>query len=138
MNPEEITAGADRPYWAGLQAGRALLPKCASCEKWHWPAVFRCPECGSWEHVWEEVALSGKVYSWTRTFHPFAGAEAFPPPFVSLVVELDSAGGIRLIGTLEGGDGDIAIDDPVSGTIGTIPFSGDDYPALFWSKGAVG
>ena len=133
MTPEQLTSGADQTYWAALQAGRVQLPRCKGCDKWHWPAVWRCGECGSWEHEWIDVRLEGSVYSWTRTAHAFAGAEAFNVPFISVLVALDDAAGTRLLGTIEGADTDVRIGARVSGRIGEISAGGNRIPALFWS-----
>src|SRR3546814_3931465 len=69
------TVGADGPYWQALAEGRLELPRCEGCNRWHWPAVFRCGECGSWDHRWHTVATEGTIFSWTRTWHPFDGSE---------------------------------------------------------------
>jgi uncharacterized OB-fold protein len=133
MTPEQLTSGADQTYWAALQEGHVQLPRCKGCNQWHWPAVWRCGDCGSWEHEWVDVRLEGSVYSWTRTAHPFAGTEAFTVPFVSVVVALDDAAGARLLGTIEGADADVRIGARVSGRIGEISAGGNSIPALFWS-----
>lgn len=133
MISDQLSSGADQPYWAGLLEGRVQLPRCVGCGKWHWPAVWRCGECGSLEHVWHEVALEGKIYTWTRTWHYFEGTEAFDLPFVSVIVELPEAGGIRLIGTMQSSDNDVSIGMPVTGSIRRISAEGREIPALVWS-----
>lgn len=133
MTPDQLTSGADQPYWAGLLERRVQLPRCVGCGKWHWPAVWRCGECGGFDHVWNEVALHGQVYSWTRTHHFFEGTESFDLPFVSVVVELPDAGGIRLIGTMKSSDDGVSIGMPVKGEIGHVHAGGKDIPALVWS-----
>ena len=124
--------GADGPYWSALAEGDLALPRCAGCGRWHWPAVWRCGECGGWEHRWVRTPMNGRVYSWTRTWHRFAGAEVLGQPFVTVVVELPLASGLRLTGVLEG-DGDaVAIGRAVSGTPGATPFDGLDIPTIRW------
>ena len=71
--PRIVSAGADQPYWDGLAQGRLVMPHCAGCGHWHWPAVWRCGECGSWDQVWAPLDPAGAIYTWTRTWHPFPG-----------------------------------------------------------------
>lgn len=123
--------GAEGQYWAALNEGRLELPQCEGCDRWHWPAVWRCGDCGSWDHAWHEQPLTGTVFTWTRTWHPFGGTEAFEKPFVTLIVALDTVP-IRLTGVLEGEEGGIAIGAPVTGRIGATAFAGSQIPALRW------
>jgi hypothetical protein len=58
--------GADGPYWDGLAEGRFRLSRCAWCSRWLWPAHYRGGGCGSWDIAWEDVALHGNLYTWTR------------------------------------------------------------------------
>jgi uncharacterized OB-fold protein len=127
-----LASGAEAEYWDGLLAGELRLQRCAACKSWHWPAVFRCAGCGSWDHVWEPVSLAGKVYSWTRSWHPFGGLEAIDKPFVIAVVQLDTGGQARLVGIMDD-PGEVHIGLPVTGTITTTAFAGEDVPAIRWS-----
>jgi uncharacterized protein len=124
--------GAEGRYWDALLEGRLELPRCKGCGAWHWPAVWRCGGCGSWEHEWLEQPLAGTVFSYTRTHHRFAGSEAFVLPFVSALVELESAA-VRLIGVLEGGESGLRIGARVTGRIDRTPFGEASIPALRWS-----
>lgn len=127
------TSGADGPFFEGLQQGDLRLPACAGCGAWHWPAVFRCPECGAWDHVWQTAEPSGHIYSWTRTWHPFAGAEAFKPPYVSLVVELNHPSRARLMGVLKDTDTEFSIGSEVRGQAVMSGPPEHQVPALVWS-----
>lgn len=128
-----LTSGADRAYFEGLAEGEVRLQVCSGCGKHHWPAVFHCPRCGSWDHSWTSVSPAGVIYSWTRTWHSFAGAEAFKPPFVSLVVSMDEVPSVRLLGVLEGDEQKLAIGAPVTGRAHKITVNGTVIPALAWS-----
>lgn len=127
-----LAIGAEAEYWDGLFAGELRLQRCGKCRKWHWPAVFRCADCGSWDHVWEAVSLHGTIYSWTRTWHPFGGLEALDKPFVIAVVQLNGGGGARLAGIMNDA-GDVRIGQSVQGSISSTPFAGGDIPAIRWS-----
>jgi uncharacterized protein len=123
--------GADARYWQALSQGHLELPRCHGCGRWHWPAVFRCGACGSWDQVWHEVPLAGTVFSWTRSWHPFAGTEGIGHPYVSVVVELQSAG-CRLLGLLEGAEESLRIGSAVRGHIGETPIGDRHIPGLRW------
>jgi len=123
---------ADAEYWTALHDGGLKLPKCGGCGRWQWPAVSRCGECGSWDSDWHEVAAEGTIYSWARTHHPFAGTEHVEKPYVSVLVELADAGGIRLLGLLDATVATPAIGDAVSATIGTYRYLDREIPSLVW------
>lgn len=127
--------GADERYWQALSEGRLELPRCASCGHWHWPAPFRCSACGGWDFEWIPTEMAGAIYSWTRTWHPFDGAESLGSPFVSVAVELPQAGGIRLLGILEE-DAAPTIGRRVAGRVGSSHVYGRDIPALRWKIAA--
>lgn len=122
---------ADAEYWAGLRDGVVKLPRCGGCGVWQWPAVSRCGECGSWDSEWHEVAAEGTIYTWARTHHPFAGTEQVERPYVSVLVELADAGGIRLLGTLDA-DAAPQIGDAVTARVSSFPYAGRDIPSLVW------
>ena len=76
--------------------------------------------------------MAGAVYSWTRTWHPFGGTEGIGVPFVTVVVELPQAGGLRLTGVLEGESADLKIGAPVHGAVGETLFNGLQIPTIRW------
>lgn len=132
MDAHTLAVGAEAPYWQGLNDGRLVLPRCKGCGRWHWPAVFHCPACGSWEMAWEDVEPRGAIYSWTRNWHRFGGLEALDIPFITATVALPQAGGIRLMGLVEPGDAEIAIGMAVAGQFSTTRCFGSDIPAIHW------
>jgi uncharacterized protein len=124
--------GAEGPYWDALAEGRLVLPRCAGCGKWHWPAVWRCGECGGWEQEWVEQAFAGTIFAWTRTHHRFGGTEAIPLPYVTALVELDGSG-VRLQGFLEGDEAAVRIGANVKGRADRITFNDAPVPMIRWS-----
>jgi uncharacterized protein len=130
----QLATGAEEPFWQALLEGRLSLQKCAGCKEWHWPAVWRCSDCGSWEHVWEEVPMRGEIYTWTRTWHPFGGLDALERPFVTLVVALEGGGGARLMGILEGAAEGVAIGQKVVGRVAETEYDGRAVPAIRWMR----
>jgi uncharacterized OB-fold protein len=128
--------GADGPYWAALSAGRLELPRCSGCGRWHWPAPFRCPDCGSQALEWVAREPAGLIYSWTRTWHRFDGVERFPIPFVSVLVEVPDAGGIRLLGRFDDAAVAPAIGKPVRGSPFSSEVFGRTIPTWYWQAEA--
>jgi uncharacterized protein len=128
--------GEDAPYWDGLAAGKLMLPRCAGCKDWRWPAGHRCAKCGTTGMDWVEQPMTATVFSWTRTWHRFALTESFDLPFVSIIAELDG-NNIRLMGRLEGLDtADPAIGEPIAGRIGATRVGTRDIPTIIWSRAA--
>lgn len=123
--------GAEGRYWEALREGRLELPCCAQCGHWHWPAVFRCGECGSWDQEWHEQPLAGTVFAWTRTHQNFGNTDGIEKPFVSVLVTLDTVP-IRLLGIVEGNSANVAIGMRASGRISTTEFSGSQIPSIRW------
>jgi uncharacterized OB-fold protein len=76
--------------------------------------------------------MTGTIFTWTRTWHPFGGTEHIARPFVPVVVTLDGAP-VRLIGLLEQTDADVKIGLPVDGAPATTRIGDDDIPSIRWS-----
>jgi len=129
--------GADGEYWAALAQGQLKMQRCDGCSRWNWPAVWRCGECGSWAHSWHALAPRGRIFSWTRTWHDFGAPPGLAIPYVSVVVELDDAGGTRLLGTLDTTAGEPAIGLPVTARLHRDTFEGDALLAWRWSASPV-
>lgn len=124
--------GAEEPYWDALAAGHLVLQQCRGCGKWNWPAVWRCGDCGSWEHDWVEQRLAGTIFSWTRTHHRFGGTEGFNLPYVTALVTLDAVP-VRLQGIVEGDETTLRIGAPVVGRISSTAFEDAQIPSIRWS-----
>jgi len=117
----------DAPYWAGLRAGELRIQCCAACGTWIWAPRGICPECHSFDLAWRAVEPVGTVFSWTRTWQPFAPWMPGHVPFTNVVVELPAAGDRRLVGVLLDGDrADLRPGLPVVGVIEP------DVPVLRW------
>ena len=76
--------------------------------------------------------MTGTIFTWTRTWHPFGGAEAIGVPFVSVVVSLDDAP-VRLTGLLADVDADVRIGMAVEGSASRTRVGEDDIPAIRWN-----
>lgn len=124
--------GAEGRYWDALAEGRLELPRCKGCGKWHWPAVWRCGECGAWEHEWFEQKMAGTIFTWTRTHHRFGGTEGIKLPYVTALVELADVP-IRLQGLIEGDEQNLKIGAQVTGRVDYTDFGAARIPSLRWT-----
>jgi uncharacterized protein len=127
--------GADDRFWESLEDGEFRLPRCADCATWMWPAHFRCAACGSWEQVWEQVEMRGRVYSWTRTHQVYDRTKerAAELPYVVVVAELPAADGARVVGMLAGPDERVRCGAAVRGHIEPPAEASKGYATVRWS-----
>ena len=65
----------------------------------HVPRAY-CHTCGSWEGSWRKVAGTGTLHSWTVADHQVH--PAYPVPYTIVLVDLDDAPGVRLLGHIPG------------------------------------
>ena len=102
--PEPVTEAdkLDLPYWQGTRAGKLMVQRCGKCQTWQWGPEWLCHQCHSFDMKWVEVVGKGKIYSWTRLWHPVHPALKGHQPYIAVVVELPAAGKIRMLGNLLG------------------------------------
>jgi hypothetical protein len=88
----------DQFFWDGVDAGRLLLQRCATCGEVRHPPRPMCPACHSLE--WEpfEAAGTGTVLSYVIPRHPVP--PGFLDPYVVVLVELTE--GARLVSSFAG------------------------------------
>ena len=94
--------GRDAPFWHGTRKEELRIQRCKNCGEFQWLPEWICHHCHSFDLTFEQVAPTGTIYSWERVWHPPLPELAPYCPFVVLVVELDDAPGIRLVGNLVG------------------------------------
>ncbi len=126
--------GADEPFWLALERGELAVPRCSGCARWTWPAHFRCGDCGSWEFSWDRIEPVGRVYTWTRN-HAVSDVikeRREDVPFVTMLIELPHAGGIRIPGVLEGSEAGLAIGAPLEGRIRAADEKSKGYVTMVW------
>ena len=123
---------ADDEFWRGLERGEFLLPRCAGCGAWTWPAHFRCGKCGSWEFAWTSIEPKGTLFAWTRAWYPFVQARAEQIPYVTIMAEIDGSDGARVMGVLKGSEDGLEIGARVRGEIDPPTPEARGYPAIRW------
>ncbi|AKK26884.1 Zn-ribbon domain-containing OB-fold protein [Mycobacterium sp. EPa45] len=124
--------GLDTPHWEELRDGRLVLQQCAVCARWIWAPRPICPDCHSFELDWHEVDPVGTIYSWTRTWQPFAREATGHLPYVVVLVELPAADRRRVVGILTHADGvQPTIGAAVRGQIEPPP-DDEHWPLIRW------
>ena len=100
------------PFWAAIEEGRIVLPRCSECGSWQWyPDEAGC-DCPGATLRWEEVAPTGTVYTATRVERAFLPGGQGDVPFTVAFVELDGVDGVRLVTNLAE-DAEVGIGDRV-------------------------
>jgi hypothetical protein len=105
---DEISAS----FWAAIEEGRIVLPRCSNCGRWQWYPDEAGTDCPDASLVWEDVATTGTVHTATRVERAFLPGGQADVPYVVAFVELDGVEGVRLVTNLAE-DADIGIGDRV-------------------------
>ena len=105
LPPKPVADRDTQPYWDGVAARRLLVPRCSSCGDWIWQPRPLCPRCHAPDPTWKQVSGEARVVSWTALHPPVLPVWADSVPFVILLVELDDAPGVRMLGQLVDDDG---------------------------------
>ena len=90
------------PYWKGLCNGRLTVQHCRHCGTWQFAPEWICHACHAFDPDWEDIAPTGRIFSWERVWHPAHAALKQHGPYLVVLVELPHAGNIRMIGNLLG------------------------------------
>ncbi|CAN5489250.1 hypothetical protein BH09PSE5_BH09PSE5_33820 [soil metagenome] len=125
--------GLSAPHWNGLKEGRLNLQRCRACSTWQWGPEWICHKCHSFDVGWQDVEPQGRIYSWTRVWHPTHSALNKRGAYIVVVVELPEAGGVRVVGNLLGdAQQPVEIDTRVSGVFEKHPNTEPAYALLHW------
>ncbi|WP_172937894.1 OB-fold domain-containing protein [Rhodococcus sp. MS16] len=132
VTPRPLPDGFDLPHHEGLRDHRLVLPHCGACGMWTWPPDVICWNCHTFKLEWTETKPEGRIYSWTRVWHPARPELAVDAPYLIVLVELPHASGVRLIGNLLGpGEQEVKCGMPVTGV---FEDSADgEYTLLQWT-----
>ena len=104
-----------QPFWEATAGHKLVVARCTHCGSFRMPPTPFCPKCQSQSIDWPTLSGRGTVYSYTvveRAILP--GMEAHLP-YVPAVIELEGAGGARLISNVVDVEvGAISVGMPVS------------------------
>jgi len=87
---------------AWFTSGALALQECAACHGLQHPPEEICHECGSMEFVARTVLPTGTVYSYTIVHHAVHPALEASVPYAVVLVALDEAPEVRIVGNLLG------------------------------------
>ena len=87
-------------FFAAAAEGRLVYRSCLDCGRANHPPVSHCPHCGSANTTWKTAAGTGKLHAWTTVTHQVH--PDYPVPYTVVVVTLDDAPGVRLVGRIDG------------------------------------
>ena len=100
LPPKPVADRDTQPFWDAVSDHRLVVPRCRACTTWIWQPRPLCPRCHAPDPEWVELDGDGRVVSWTALHPPVLSVWAEQVPFVVLLVELDAAPGVRMIGQL--------------------------------------
>lgn len=98
--PMSDEPGVDGDFWRACAEKRLVVQKCGKCGTLrHGPDVI-CFKCHSFDYEWKPVSGKGKVWSYINCVYPAHPALKDHGPYNVVLVELDDADGIRMVGNL--------------------------------------
>lgn len=92
-------------FFAGIRERRLAFPCCASCSRFHWYPMPRCPYCRSAEIAWKPIAGRGEIFSFTQVRHAFDKGRRDKLPYIVALITFADAPGVRLITNIVEADG---------------------------------
>lgn len=100
--PVPERSGLSAPFWDGLGEDRIRVQRNPATGVYQWPPQWIAYDTQSFDLEWVDVAPRGRIYSWTRVWHPAHPALRDAGPYIVVVVELPQAGAVRMLGNLLG------------------------------------
>ncbi len=99
--PRPMTGDRDTGgFWEAAQRRELVVAACDSCGAFLHMPTAHCGRCGSWSTTWKQVAPTGRLHSWAVVEHQVH--PAFEVPYTIVLVDLDDAPGVRMVGHLDG------------------------------------
>ncbi|MGW0879909.1 Zn-ribbon domain-containing OB-fold protein [Streptomyces sp. NPDC002671] len=98
LTPVTDTDGA--PFWEYAARGELCVQVCGDCAAPRFPPRPCCPHCQSFASGWRPVSGRGRVWSYVVPHPPLLPDYAAQAPYNVVLVELEDAPGIRLVGNV--------------------------------------
>ncbi|MGW3451252.1 Zn-ribbon domain-containing OB-fold protein [Streptomyces sp. NPDC001076] len=98
LRPATDTDGA--PFWEYAARGELRVQACADCGEPRFPPRPCCPHCQSFASRWRPTSGRGRIWSYVVPHPPLLPEYAAQAPYNVVVVELDDAPRIRLVGNV--------------------------------------
>ncbi|MEU9412477.1 OB-fold domain-containing protein [Streptomyces sp. NPDC048281] len=103
LRPVTDTDGA--PFWEYAARGELRVQACADCGEPRFPPRPCCPHCQSFASEWRPTSGRGRIWSYVVPHPPLLPEYAARAPYNVVVVELDDAPRVRLVGNVVTGAG---------------------------------
>ncbi|MFI0512607.1 Zn-ribbon domain-containing OB-fold protein [Streptomyces sp. WSLK1-5] len=97
---EPVKDATSAPFWQYAARGELRVQACADCGEVRFPPRPCCPHCRSFETEWRPVSGRGRIWSYVVPHPPLLPDYAAQAPYNVIVVELEEAPRIRLVGNL--------------------------------------
>ncbi len=107
------------PFWAGCARGELLMQRFTASGRYAWPPRPMDPVSQTLDHEWVPVSGRASIYSFVVPHPPLLDAYAALSPYNVVLVTLEEASDLRLVGNLvASADGAIDEIDPATIVIG--------------------
>lgn len=91
------------PFWSAAREGRCVLPRSSATGRWLWYPDAAGADVPGATLEWVAVPGTGTVYSYATVRRSFLPEQPDLAPYTVLLVDLDDAAGVRLVGNLADG-----------------------------------
>lgn len=88
------------PFWEYAARGELRVQYCADCDTPRFPPRPCCPHCQSFAAEWRRMSGRGRIWSYVVPHPPLLPDYAALAPYNAVLVELDDAPRIRLVGNV--------------------------------------
>jgi uncharacterized OB-fold protein len=99
------------PFWEAAGRGELVIEQCTNCERFSFPPYGVCKYCRHREMRWTDVVGPGVIYSYTINNNQWTPDA--PKTYGIAFVDFPAHPGVRMVGLLDGFEGEPAIDDLV-------------------------
>ena len=89
-----------KPFWDAASEGQLVVQKCTDCGHLRFPPHPGCPECQGLASTWQAVSGGASLWSYVIVHGPTLPAFQDHVPFPVVVVTLDEAPHLRMVGNL--------------------------------------
>ena len=120
--------GLSAPFWDGLNRNEIRFQHCTHCGTWQWGPEWICHRCLSFDLEWRIAQPEGRIYSITRAWHPAHAALKNAGPYLIALVEIPSAGNVRVVGNVTG---DQMREIPIGSRVTAVFEHHDDAPVPY-------
>lgn len=131
----DITWDRTRNFWEAAARDELAVPRCASCERFHWYPPEACPACGA-ALTWTRVSGRGRLFSFAVVTRALFKAYAAEAPYTTGLVSLEEDPSVRMVTRFVDCDPDsLEMDMPVRVVFRDLAFEGVEgsVRAPFWT-----